>query len=839
MIVLLSYLVVKKNYVQIVKITLNSQSQIVSALKLKLLMFFLGFSLLASGQNLEQIGKVPLLRFNGGISANGVFYDGTANREPFTYFVNGNLNFNVSGVYNIPLSFSYTNQDFGYSTPFKINRLSIHPSYKWVATHIGDVAMTFSPYTLSGHQFTGGGVDLTPPGPFKISALYGRFLKATEYNEEVPEAIPSYERFGYGFKTSYDFEKVSLGLIFFSAKDDENSIQNPIPAELELTPKENAVISAETSFMLFERAKINFEYAVSGITEDTQTSEPRTTNGILSFLLNENLTTNYYNALRAQLDYPAGNGSVGVGYERVDPDYRTFGAYFFNNDLENITVNASQSIFNNKVNLSVNAGLQRDNLDDTKSSELQRIVSAIQVNYMHSEKLSINAGYSNFQSYTNIRDQFDFINEVGQLDNVDTLNYRQISQNANLGANYTLKKTEDQQQAINLNLTYQSSDNKQDGRTVENGLSRFYNVASAYTLGYPKNSLNFSLAANVSYNTVGITESLTLGPTLAVTKSFFDKKLRANFSSSYNAAYNDGEKQNDIYNFRLGGNYAFLEGHNFNLNLLSLFRNTDANSTNDFTATFGYTYTFDTFKIKFKKRNRELQDKESTAKSGILQFRYRSTTYSGTIPEVTEQLTNVKNSSRFQNIPQEKQGDINFLFEIVKKQTKPEAYKEKALEFLKALYSYEDFLKAYEVILYEVIKSIKEDMRFIDFKLERSFVKTKVALDEVKKEAPNNKAEIEKLEKEFDDRQKKLVGHRWMKKKFDKYNSIEAVTKPDDLIKEFKQLEAKNAFRLYDQEENVKKINVYLEYQIIDFYYHKSLEEVNPDKLELRYIDKI
>jgi hypothetical protein len=232
-------------------------------------------------------------------------------------------------------------------------------------------------------------------------------------------------------------------------------------------------------------------------------------------------------------------------------------------------------------------------------------------------------------------------------------------------------------------------------------------------------------------------------------------------------------------------------------------------------------------------------DEEDIAKLGTLQFRYRSVVYSGTIPEITEQLTNVKNSSRFQNIPQEKQKDLDFLLATVKQQSKSELYKEKALAFLTALYSYEDFLKAYDTILYEVIKSLKEDMQFIDFKLERSFVKTKIELDDLKKESPNNVKEIEELKKELDNRQKKLVGHRWMKKKFDTYTSIEAVKKPDSLIAEFKKHEAGNAFKLYEEEKNVTKINLYLEVQIIDFYYHKSLEEVNPDTFKLRYIDKI
>ncbi|TPN89250.1 TonB-dependent receptor [Aquimarina algicola] len=807
-----------------------------------LTLFIFSYTIILNAQNLEQIGKVPLLRYNGGISANSVFYDGSANRDPFTYFINGNLNFNISGVYNIPLSFSYTNQDFGYSTPFKINRLSIHPSYKWVNTHIGDIAMTFSPYTLSGHQFTGGGVDLTPTGPFKISALYGRFLRASEYNIELPEVLPAYERFGYGLKASYDFKKIAVGLIFFSAKDDQSSLKNEIPVELELTPKENTVISSEISFNLFDKAKIRVEYAISGITENTQTNESRETSGILSFLLDENNTTNYYNALNANLDYPAGNGSVGIGYERIDPDYRTFGAYYFNNDLENITLNANQSIFNNKVNLSVNAGLQRDNLDNTKSSELQRVVSAVNINYTSSDKLSFNGGYSNFQSYTNIQDQFDFINQVNQLENVDTLNYRQISQNANLGINYILKKSESKQKTINLNLTYQSSDNKQDGRTIENGLSRFYNIASAYTLGYPKNALNFSLAANISYNTIGNTDNLTFGPTLTATKSFFDKKLRVNFSSAYNSAFNDGEKQNDIYNIRLGSSYTLRESHNLNLNLLSLFRETEDTNNTDFTATLGYSYSFDTFKINSKKRNKKLlSDADGIITiEETLQFRYKSTTYSGTMLQITEQLTNVKNSSRFQNIPQHGKKEIDFLFEVVKKQNKVNSYKEHALQFLKALYSFEDFLKIYDDIVYQVLETIKKDMQLMDFKLERDYVKTKIALDALKKEVPKNNLKIEESNNKLIDRQKKLIGHRWMKKQFDKYNNIESVKKPDNLIKEFKKNEVENAFKLHlEESDDHKKIKTYLEYQIIDFYYRKSLEEKNKGTLELRYINKI
>ncbi|MFS4491327.1 hypothetical protein [Maribacter sp. 2308TA10-17] len=790
------------------------------------------------------MGKDKLLRYNGGIAANAVYYDGTANRQALTYFLTGNLNFNIAGLYNIPLSFTYSNQDFNFPNPFKFNRLSLNPSYKWVAAHIGDANMTFSPYTLSGHQFTGVGVDLTPEGPFQISAMYGRFLRATEYNEEEPQAITAYKRTGYGIKTSYDFEKIKLGLILFQAKDEESSLENPFPVEIGLAPKENTVVSFESEFRLFEKAQFRFEYAISGVTEDTRLTEARSESGLLSFLLNENITTNYYNAFNASFNYPAGNGVLGVGYERIDPDYKTLGAYFFNNDLENITINASQSIFDNKLNVSVNAGLQQDNLDKTKSSDLQRIVASVNLNYTASERLGINGSYSNFQSYTNIQDQFDYINQVGAFDNVDTLNYRQISQNANLGVNLITKKTESKQHSANLNLVYQNSDNQQQGETIEGGNSSFYNGMLSHTWGFPNNALNISLAANTSYNRIGIEDkSLTFGPTLAVSKQFFDKKLRTNFSSSYNTAFNNGEQQNNIYNFRLGATYVWLERHNFNLNALSLFRNTELANSNDFTLTFGYSYAFDNFKLKFKKREKVPSNQLRT-----LSFRHRGVTYNGTMEEINTQLTNVYGSSKFASIPTFKKGELNQNLSFVKEQRKEEPYKESAIIFLEELYSYEDFLKLYDQALYEVILKVQEDMLEIDMALEKLFVIKKLELDAhpLKNKSKDTYTKEDKSQEESylaliteeKDRLEKLVGHRWMQNQFNNFTSKETIERPIGYLLEFKRGMSEKAYLMYEKEPDLQKLKLFLENEIIDFYYKKSLGIVNPETFELKYINK-
>ncbi|GAA4278349.1 TonB-dependent receptor [Aquimarina mytili] len=822
------------------------------AIKLLCYIFFLCFSAIAFCQDLGQIGKAKLFKLTGGVAANAIFYEGQSNREPFTYFVNGNVNLNISGVYNIPFSFSYSNQEFQNNNPFTFNRLSIHPSYKWVTAHIGDVNMTFSPYTLSGHQFTGLGVDLTPKSPFRISAMYGRLLKKIEFNPNDQQSLAAFERIGYGFKTGYEFDKFSIAAIFFKAVDDKNSLENPVPVELELQPKENVVISLEGRAKLFDKGEISLEVASSAITEDLNVEGGEENSVMLSPLLQTNSTTQQFKAYNAKLSYPVAQGTVGVSYEYIDPDYRTLGAYFFNNDLENIAINATQNIFENKVNVSFNAGLQRDDLDNTKSTQLQRVVSAINVGYNASEKLTLSGGYSNFQSYTNIKNQFDFINEVSQFDNLDTLDFQQTSQNANLNANYILKDTETQKRNLNIALSFQNAVNKQGGQTIENGDSNFYNGSASYTIGYPATNLNISTSVNVSYSTIGVDNSLTYGPIVSANKQFFDKKLRTTASLSYNQSNANSEKQGEVTNVRLSGTYVYLKRHNFNLNVLSQFRNS-TNSTQDFTVTFGYNYTFDKFNPKFKfpkrkgRKEKTKKDKNSNEEQRV-HFKYRDSLYQGTLAEVNIQLENLQNHPHFDHIPGYKKGELTMLRQIVADQKEAKEYKPKAIIFLRELYSYEDFLAGYNQLVFETLIELRRDMLRLDYAFEKAFVKAKVAVDNhelhPKIEEQRNlsdqvlRNQYKNLQENSDNALGRLIGHRWMLPIIKSYRTIEKIEKPDKYLSQLMEQEKENIFRMKDQKNDDQKIKLYLITQIIDFYLKESLKHTDPDKFELKYIEK-
>ncbi len=688
-------------------------------------------------QRIDQIGKAKPLTIGGGFSANSIFYNGLGNREPFTYFLNGNINANIYGLYNIPVSFAYTNQQFSFNEPsFKINRLSLHPSYKWVATHIGDVAMSFSPYTLNGHQFTGFGVDLTPNGPFKISAMYGRLIRKREYNIDEPEVEPTYKRMGYGVKTTFEKSNYSIGLTLFKAKDEQNSISTIFPDDIGVTPKENLVVSIDGRVKLFKKANINIEYAKSALTNDLH-AENSENNNLLASFINDNTTTTYHNAFKADFAYTVGQGAIGVGYERVDPNYQTLGAYYFNNDLENITVKLSQTLFNNKLNVNINTGLQRDDLEKKKQSQLNRIVAAINLSLRASEKLTVNGSYSNFRAHTQIKDQFDYINEVRPYDNLDTLNFTQISQNANLNLNYNILQKKEKRQSINVNLSYQNTIEKQDAFLVDvlNNDSQFFNGNMAYNLTFSEKNLSVTGAFNSTYNTISVNKTITLGPTLAIAKLFFDKKFRTAFSSSYNTTSTDGIRQGDVLNFRLNGSYRWLENHNFNVNIIQLFRNTiSQNKVNDFTATLGYNYAFSNRKKKRKKGEiiKEQVEKSPTNKKPkilekLIKINHKGYQFEGSPSEISKQLDTLNKTENLTFVDENVKDNLNQLFEKVKdaEQETSKIYKVRAHSFIDAIDRHTSSLSKYRREITTAIRLLATDILEAHHDLEKKYVETK------------------------------------------------------------------------------------------------------------------
>jgi hypothetical protein len=534
--------------------------------------------LLSSAQqvDLEHIrdlfGKGKPLKVNGGVSASTVFNSGSGGgRQPFSWFLNGNVNTNILGRINLPFSFNLTNAGAGYSYPTIPNRLSLHPSYKGVTAHIGDVAMLFSPYTLNGHQFTGVGLDIAPRQTWSISVMYGRLLRAVDYDSTNRNILPTYRRMGYGAKLALQQPNYALSLNFLRAQDFKDPMQY-IRDSLHIYPKANSAMKLD---------KRDYHPTRSG-----------RGNLLESVFMYDIRNTQFFKAIRAGMNYAIHKSVIGVGYERIDPGYQTLGTYYMNNDLENITVNLSQPLLHDKATISGNVGYQRDDLNHTKAGATFRMVSAVNATYMPNEKWNANFTYSNFQTYTHIKPQFDYINQTNPYENMDTLNFKQISQNAGLTLTYILKSNKKKSHNINLNLSVQDAADIQNDVLWKGNGSRFYNSSTAYTLLLIPRQMSITGAFNLSYNTIGRDEFLTLGPTFGVNTRLFDKKMTAGFNSSYNSSTSNGQQQGQVLNFRINAAYLFMRKHNLNMNAVHQTRWTPKGKASNVTATVGYNYSF-------------------------------------------------------------------------------------------------------------------------------------------------------------------------------------------------------------------------------------------------------
>jgi len=551
----------------------------------------------AYSQNLDAIGKERPLSITGGVSLNQILYGVTgieSRRDPYTYYASGNLNFALYG-WNCPLSFSVSNRNTSFQQPF--NQYSLHPTYKWVTGHFGYTSVSFSPYTVSGHMFLGGAIDAAPEGKFKVSALYGRFLKAVEPDTvNANAAAPAFKRMGYGFKASYGSGADFIDIITFHAQDEVNSISY-VPEALGILPQENLVMSVSAGKSLFKNFLVKAELAASALSRDTRAEESNQDHPLAKVkpLYTSRLSSSYYKAFKSSFSYQQQGYALGVTYERIDPQYRTLGAYYFNNDLENITANAAASLAQGKVNVAVNAGSQHDNLDKSKISTMRRLVGSVNVAFAPSQKVNFAASYSNFQTYTNIRSQFVNVNALTPYDNLDTLNFTQISQNATLTGMYRFGRNENKQQSINCNLTFQDAADKQ-GQVSQNSGVQFYNANAAYALNVVPRSMMVSVSLNGTLNQGAGISSKTLGPTAAVSKSFFEKKLRTTLSSSYNTTYTGSERVSTIINGRLNGTWTMQKKHNVNLGFVVVNRQANregaASAFTEFTGTLGYSYSF-------------------------------------------------------------------------------------------------------------------------------------------------------------------------------------------------------------------------------------------------------
>ena len=570
----------------------------------------LGLSKFKPSEMFKNFKQGDPFRMSGGVGLNLRFYEGfgaPARQSPFTWTLNANTNIGIYKL-NIPFSAVLTAQTLDTSNPWtpeawkenfrnKFVRIGASPYYKWAKLHLGHRSMDFSSLTYTGQTFLGVGTELTP-GKLRISAMRGliptsepKDLALFEINQEVYSRQAGVVKVGYGEDGQF------VDLVVMKAGDREQ-VFDIDPDSLLTLPQENLVLGLNTQFTLFEKVSINAELASSSFTNDVlandadaaldlgDTGASQAQLGKIyapKFMIDNAETTSSSLAFIGGWKLNGQGFRCGMDYQRYAPGYRTMGAYYFNDDFQNILANVGWTFTKIQVNLDLSGGLQTNNLNNDKPNTVRRVIGSANLNY----------NLKNFQtnlSYNNFSNRIDYILNP----ELDSLNAVVISENTAFSASYTLSGKDKRKSSFSFSASAQtvSSPDVNPVAVTDSG-SRMHTATLSYNLTPKENGYRWTARLNYNRNAVSGMLLSRYGAGFGVAKSFWEKKINCRLDSNFFTTDNDSVTQQALTS-RLSIGIKLNASHSIDLKT-SLLRKAGSTTDNrtEMVAGIQYQYRFD------------------------------------------------------------------------------------------------------------------------------------------------------------------------------------------------------------------------------------------------------
>jgi len=502
------------------------------------------------GQDIASLKDARPFSISGNFGVSSVFYNvkgRKANREPFSWTLTGAPVISLYGI-SFPFSFTVSEQERSFSQPF--NQYGVSPSYKWAKLHLGYSNLQFSPYTLGGHSIMGAGFELNP-GKVRLGFIYGRLLRPVQYSDTV-SVTPSYKRTGFSAKIGYGTADNYVDLIILRGQDFKNSIKNV--SELEITPAENVVWSVVTNQRITKWLTFSGEFAQSVYTKDIRLDSvfqgfKNNSTFVSDLLIKTNSSTIKSNVIDGNLMLGNDNYKLGLHYKRIGPDYESMGAYYFQNDVRNITIEPSARLFDSKLSLSGSLGFQTDNLSDSADFRTNRTIGSAHATWQPSQKLQTDVMYSNYD-----------LGQRAGIAAIDTLS--KISQTTNnIVVNQSLFLTsETMSNSFMVSLNYQKLTDH-NSHTAENSEYSTTVLFASWFMTLINSGLSTGISFNYSVFDMSVVKTEYLGPSVTVSKGFFKQKLNLSlYCSGYLNKSND-ELTNTIMQSGFRGSYKLAKKH--------------------------------------------------------------------------------------------------------------------------------------------------------------------------------------------------------------------------------------------------------------------------------------
>ena len=358
--------------------------------------------------------KKPVVKLSGSI---GVFYDiYSFSEENFATFrprypdnvlrLQANANLQIGQYFNIPIGINITNQQTLYNLPSvpeeslgdyvqnPANNIHLYPKYKWAQLFLGTQTPLYSQLSTGDIPIFGVGLELNP-GKFIFSANYGVSQREIEpdvtfnvqgaYKQDIISA-----RIGIG---KIEGSKVTLNIV--KIEDDTLSVAT---RPIGIDPISGVSISPLIQTKIFKKLFLETETAGSIYTSNTVSSQTIDDDVVesVSEYIPINATSRADFAHTTSLDWKAEKFSVGGEVKYIGPGFIPVGYRFVERDIIDYKIRTKLKLLKGKVNFNGSFGIRKNNLQETKAEQTTRVISNFNVFATITEKLSVNASFSNF-----------------------------------------------------------------------------------------------------------------------------------------------------------------------------------------------------------------------------------------------------------------------------------------------------------------------------------------------------------------------------------------------------------------------------------------------------------
>lgn len=511
-----------------------------------------------NAQNKAGAQHASTITLHGGLSLGLTAYaaeNAPARQSPYSWVFSASPTLSVYGI-QLPFNIIYANNSRQVTSPFQ--RFGVSPAYKWIRAHLGHRNLYFHPFILAGQPIFGAGVELNPKG-FRFGAIYGRLAKAefidsTRANFRGQPSV--FERKGYSIKLGFGSARNHFDFVWLKAADDPNSLQLQDTVS---APAENAALGISAQFSLGKWAVWNLDLAGSAYTRDTRADEVDIIDSIpflkkAGVLFQPHLSSQVFGAGETSLRLLLGKSSLQVAFRQVQPDYKSMGTFFFQTDIEQLTISPNLVLCGSKLLLAGAVGLQRDNILQKKLFTSRRLIGNANLTWRPSNAFFAGIQYSNFGL---TQSRFTDLVE-------DSLQLRLVNQNAGMNLQWSIEG-EGKQHIVTFSANYQRTDDASPATSHIGDLGSIFSSA-IYSLVLPQQQFNIFGGINFTRNDFASGDAVAFyGITAGAGKLFFDNKLNLRASGSYYIQKNEAADDGYTFSARIGGTWRLSKRQSLQL----------------------------------------------------------------------------------------------------------------------------------------------------------------------------------------------------------------------------------------------------------------------------------